>query len=158
MVGPLSSGHTNPQVGRCLCGGISVTVDPPVKEFGICHCKSCRRWQSRPWLAIQAPHGKIEGSTLEVFRSSKLAERGFCNNCGTHIFHRPVEGPELAISIGLFADSEQFTPKMAIFADQTPAWLHLDEQVPHYSGLMMTAIWAPKLVWRTLKKALRRGD
>ncbi|NNC48324.1 MAG: GFA family protein [Sphingomonas sp.] len=150
--------RSGPQVGRCLCGSITVIVDPPVSEFGICHCRSCRRWQSRPWLAIQAPHAKIEGDTLKVFRSSALAERGFCMKCGSHIFHRPVEGPDLAVSIGLFEDSDALTPNMAIFADHTPQWLHLDDKVPHYSGLMMTAIWAPKLFWRALTRRFRRGD
>lgn len=159
MVSDIRANHSKgPQVGKCLCGGTTVTIDPPVTEFGICHCKSCRRWQSRPWLAIQAPHAKIEGETLEVFRSSALAERGFCKKCGSHIFHRPIDGPELAVSIGLFEDSDEFAPKMAIFADHTPLWLHLDEKVPHYSGFMMTAIWAPKLLWRALTKPFRSGD
>ncbi len=40
--------------------------------------------------------GTISGETLAVFGSSDFAERGFCTRCGTHIFHRPKDGPKLA--------------------------------------------------------------
>jgi hypothetical protein len=41
------------------------------------------------------------GDTLTIYRPSRFAERGFCRTCGTHICHRPQDGPELAVFSGL---------------------------------------------------------
>ena len=49
----------------------------------------------------------LEGQCLCVICSA-FAERGFCRTCGTHIFHRPQNGPELAVNSGLFPPDDLF--------------------------------------------------
>ena len=90
-------------VGRCLCGGVTVTLPHAVRDVEACHCAMCRRWGSGPWLGVEAPPGTaVEGDTLTVYPSSSLAERGFCSRCGSNVFYRFRSGPELVVSSGLF--------------------------------------------------------
>ena len=88
--------------GKCLCTAITVRLPEKVTDVGVCHCAMCRRWNSGPWMSFQVPEAEITGKPLAVYRSSAFAERGFCARCGSHIFHRPQDGPELAISAGQY--------------------------------------------------------
>jgi len=48
---------------------------------------------------------------LAIFRSSDLADRGFCRDCGTPLTFAYVEGDWLSVSIGSLDHPEAFPPK-----------------------------------------------
>lgn len=75
-------------------------------------------------MALQAPGSLIVGDALVVYRSSNFAERGFCGRCGSHVFHRPQDGPELAVSAGLFRN-RRLQVKREIFFDAQTAMVSL---------------------------------
>jgi len=141
-------------VVRCLCGGVEVHLSNLPNTVGVCHCAMCRRWTSGPWMAVQAPGSTISGDTLAVFSSSAFAERGFCSRCGTHILHRPKDGPELAISAGLLP-SGSLTITREIFHDAKPLWYRFEAQSQKRSALGMAAEWGPKLAWRRMARLWR---
>jgi hypothetical protein len=136
--------------GRCLCGGVSVTLPIVVHDVGVCHCKMCRQWTSGPWMALQVPNAVIVGDSLAIFKSSSFAERGFCSSCGSHIFHRPVDGHELAVSAGLFDDNQQFVDR-EIFVDSQPQHYGFQNRGSRRTAVSMAIEWLPKLIWRRLK-------
>lgn len=141
-------------VGSCLCGGVTVSLPRAQKQVGICHCESCRRWCSGPWMAIQAPDAEIRGDSLRVFQSSMFAERGFCAACGSAIFHRPQDGPERAISAGLF-DPDQLAIAFQICIDRKPAYYSVQPETDVRTTSQLALEWAPKLLLRRLKRILR---
>jgi hypothetical protein len=102
-------------------------------------------------MALQAPGSEILGENLIVYRFSSFAERGFCGICGTHIFHRPIDGPELAISVGLFPDEGKRIVR-EIFADRQPRYYSFEVHSERIGARRMALLWAPKLIWRRLKK------
>jgi hypothetical protein len=143
--------NNSPEIrGRCLCGGVSVSLPFAVHDVGVCHCKMCRQWTSGPWLALHVPDAVVEGDTLVTFKASSFAERGFCSRCGAHIFHRPVNGPELAVSAGLFDDKRQFIDR-EIFVDSQPPHYGFENRGSRRTAFSMAAEWLPKLIWRRLK-------
>lgn len=133
--------------GQCLCGTVTVTIPAARVGVGACHCQTCRRWCSGPWMAIQAPEAVIRGDTLKVYRSSAYAERGYCGGCGSHIYHRPQLGPELAIAAGLFAD-DGLVLTHEIFHDHKPAFYRFDEPTVKRGALSMALEWVPRFLWR----------
>lgn len=135
--------------GRCLCGGVTVTLPVAVHDVGVCHCKLCRQWTSGPWMALQVPDAVVSGDTLAIFKSSSFAERGFCSRCGSHIFHRPAQGPELAVSAGLFDDKQQFIDR-EIFVDSQPPHYGFENRGSRRTAFSMAVEWLPKLIWRGL--------
>ncbi|MBX7535824.1 GFA family protein [Qipengyuania sp. GH1] len=150
---------TDPKMrrGRCLCGRILVTIPASKVEVGVCHCDTCRHWCSGPWMAVQAPDATVEGDTLEVFRSSPFAERGFCARCGSAIFHRPQDGPELAVSAGLFKPDD-FSLSFQICTDRKPAFYTISEKTAVMTSRQLALRWAPKLLARRLLKIARLRD
>lgn len=105
-------------------------------------------------MALQVPGAQISGDSLRRYRSSRFAERGFCGVCGTHIYHRPIEGPELAISAGLF-DDDAFHVAREIFIDRKPPWYRFVADSETRTTLSMAIEWVPRLIGRRLTRALR---
>lgn len=140
--------------GTCLCGGVSVRLPIAMDDVGVCHCSTCRRWASGPWMALQAPGASIEGETLATYRSSGFAERGFCRRCGTHIFHRPQDGPELAVSAGLF-DISGLHIAREIFHDAKPPFYHFVAVSEKRSNASMAREWLPRLLYRRIGRWIR---
>ncbi|WAC25355.1 GFA family protein [Blastomonas sp. SL216] len=124
-------------------------------DVGVCHCHICRAWTSGPWMALQVPEANVEGDDLAVFRSSSFAERGFCRTCGSHIFHRPIDGPELAISAGLFRDPAQFVAR-EIFVDSQPRQYRFEGVESRRTGVSMALEWLPKILKRRVLRWLGR--
>lgn len=141
----------DPLEGRCLCGGVVVRLPTEVDDVGVCHCRTCRRWGSGPWMALQAPGSLISGDALVVHRSSRFAERGFCGRCGTHIFHRPQDGPELAISAGLF-DRSSFQIRREIFYDAKATFYRFEAESERRSTADLWREWVPRILVRRLRR------
>jgi len=39
-------------------------------------------------------------STLSWYQSSDRAERGFCTNCGSSLFYRPIDSDHVSVAMG----------------------------------------------------------
>lgn len=109
--------------GQCLCGSVRITATPKNNHFGACHCSLCRKWGGGPLLAVECEDRvSFEGeSHIATYDSSGWAERGFCKNCGTHLFYRLKEKPFHAIPLGLFDDAAPWEFTEQIFIDNKPS-------------------------------------
>jgi hypothetical protein len=118
----------NPK-GECLCGRIKVSLSDIKPEIGVCHCKMCRQWSGNSYMSIEAEQRiDIDGEQhLGLYNSSEWAERGFCKECGTHIFYRLKENKAHYLPVGLFEDSELPTLDHEIFIDLKPAYYNFKE-------------------------------
>jgi len=113
---------TNTKQGRCLCGGVKVTVTISEPVFDACHCGMCRRWGGGPGLGVHATAGlKIDGEeNVTTFDSSDWAQRAFCKRCGTHIFYRLKNGSFVNVPYGLLDDASDFRFTTQIYVDAKP--------------------------------------
>ncbi len=110
--------------GSCLCGVVRVTAKNVNKNVGACHCSTCRKWTGGPLLAVDCGTDvSFEGEeNVSVFDSSKWAERGFCNKCGSHLFYRLKESQQHIMSVGLFEDDRMFVLDHQVFIDEKPTF------------------------------------
>ena len=73
--------------GGCQCGAVRFAVEESaVLGAGLCHCRMCQKQFSSPYAALVAV--RADGLTWtagerSLFRSSAVAQRGFCNQCGS---------------------------------------------------------------------------
>ncbi|RED53697.1 GFA family protein [Aestuariispira insulae] len=77
--------------GRCLCGGIEISLTSPKDDVCQCHCAQCRQWAGHNWASVSCP---VEGlkfdkgeDLVQWYRSSEWARRGFCRTCGSSLFY-----------------------------------------------------------------------
>ena len=67
--------------GGCLCGHVTFKVDGPMREVVACHCSQCRKQTSNFYASTNAKNNDVtfsETKGLKWFKSSEIAERGFC--------------------------------------------------------------------------------
>ena len=106
-------------------------------------------------MSLQVPDAVVTGDSLITYKSSVFAERGFCARCGTHIFHRPQDGPELAISAGLFSFADMYIAREICFDDKAVFYDFVANSERRTSASMARE-WLPKLFRRRMARWLGR--
>ncbi|MFD2237116.1 GFA family protein [Aureimonas populi] len=96
--------------GGCQCGAVRFRIEGALSA-SICHCRMCQK----AFGAFYAPLVSTRGARLEWtkaepkrFRSSSLAERGFCPECGTPLTYETPAG--LSLAHGAFDDPSAVWP------------------------------------------------
>ncbi|GAA4356626.1 GFA family protein [Kangiella marina] len=132
---------------QCLCKKVSINVAETKPHVDSCHCSMCRKWSGGPFLAIDCgTEVNFEGHEhIKVFSSSEWAERGFCSNCGTHLFYRLKEANQYIMPAGLFdsldgLESAEFTTQ--IFIDEKPRYYDFVNKTKMMTGEEVFAAFA----------------
>lgn len=109
--------------GSCLCGKVKINASTENKTFDACHCSICRKWGGGPVMTVHVkPDMKISGEdSVTAYSSSEWAERGFCKNCGSHLFYRLKDGSAAFLLVGILENTADFKFNMQIFIDKKPA-------------------------------------
>lgn len=132
--------------GKCLCGAVSVTAKTVSKSLGVCHCSMCRKWGGGPWLGVECgPEISWQGQeNLVAFPSSAWAERGFCKQCGTHLFYRLKEPLQYFVAAALFDDIADFEFDHQVFIDEKPEYYNFAEKTRVMTGAEVFAKYIQK--------------
>lgn len=114
-----NSKHTH---GKCLCGSVSLTCTLEKDTFDACHCGMCRKWGGGPAMCVEAGADlQFQGKEfISSYNSSDWAERGFCKQCGTHLFYRLKSGKFTSLPLGLIDNAENLKFDVQIFIDNKP--------------------------------------
>lgn len=110
--------------GTCLCGAVSISVEADGLNVAACHCNMCRTWAGGPMLSLESVNSvRIDGEEhVSLYASSDWAERGFCRQCGTHLFYRLRARDHYAVPAGLVDRGEPWNFDSQIFIDEKPAF------------------------------------
>jgi hypothetical protein len=106
----------------CLCGAVKATVTEINPQYTVCHCKMCRKWGGGPLFAMQCGTDvSFTGKdNIKEYESSDWATRGFCIDCGTHLFYKVKNTGSYNMPVGLFDSVENLTMEMQYFSDKRP--------------------------------------
>ena len=87
----------------------------------------------------------IEGAdSLAVFDSSAWAERGFCKQCGTHLFYRLKGQKSYHSPVGLFGDAIDPEFSLQVFIDKKPSGYSFCEKTKEMTEKQIFDLYAPK--------------
>jgi hypothetical protein len=107
--------------GQCMCGAVRFEAEEVKVGFSVCHCVMCQRWSGGPFLTTSAGKVRFDGEEhVTVYQSSKWAERGFCNICGSNLFYRISKLDSYEMCIGVFDDKDGLLMTSEIFIDRKP--------------------------------------
>ncbi|MCB1214805.1 MAG: GFA family protein [Deltaproteobacteria bacterium] len=136
----------NPAKGVCLCGAVEVTVAHLDPKMGVCHCSMCRQWTGGPLFAVDC--GKevsFQGEeNIKSYASSDWAERGFCKQCGTHLFYRLKQSQQYIMPLGLFPEAKDIVFDHQIFIEEKPDYYSFAEKTHNMTGAQVFAQFAGK--------------
>lgn len=128
--------------GGCQCGAVRFTATK-LGRPSICHCRMCQKHFGGFFGAfITAYDGDLHFPRHEPnwFRSSNVAERGFCHRCGTPLAYRHSGGIELAI--GAFDHPELFEPQVQVNHLKRLPWIDTLFQKPPFTSTGMEHLHA----------------
>lgn len=131
--------------GKCLCGAVSLRLQHNKPSMSVCHCSICRRWTGGPFMTLECHKApQIEGMEhVRTYSSSEWAERGFCSQCGTHLFYRLVKGDFYAVSLGLFQEGGEWPFELQVFIDQKPGNYQFANATHEMTGEEVFKAWSP---------------
>ena len=129
---------------RCLCGSVSMTAQNVSSKLEACHCSMCRKWGGGPALVVDSGNDvEIDGAeNVSVFNSSEWAERGFCSNCGTHLFYRLKDSNQHIIPAGFFDGIDELEFEKQIFIDEKPSYYSFANETETMTGAEVFAQFA----------------
>jgi len=87
------------------------------------------------YIGVSLDSFKWTGDTPKIYRSSKGVQRHFCGTCGTPM---AFQAEHYVGEIHLYAASldhpQDFDPKYHVHTGEKLVWLHLDDDLPRYTG------------------------
>ena len=112
--------------GGCLCGAVRYRVAALRGGATLCHCRTCQRAGGGPFMAFapvaHADFALTQGA-LALYRSSDIAERGFCGHCGSPLTYRGFASDHVSIAVGSLDAPEAAAPTHQLAAEQALSWL-----------------------------------
>ncbi|MGH8639654.1 MAG: GFA family protein, partial [Burkholderiales bacterium] len=79
---------------------------------------------------------------VSVYASSAWAERGFCRQCGTHLFYRLKQGPRYFVPAGVLGDGEPWAHTHQRFIDEKPDFYSFANPTTNLTGAELFAQFA----------------
>jgi hypothetical protein len=131
-----------PITGRCLCGGVTYSVDAEPVWQGACYCADCQRQTATAFsVVIGVPMGAltVTGSTLASFTTTggdheSATERRFCSACGSPLFSTVEAIAGLAfLKAGTIDDQSWIEPTVEIWTRSAQPWAPHFENAERYA-------------------------
>lgn len=120
MISPWRSRLT----GGCQCGAVRYELTEPPLRACICHCRMCQKASGQPFMAfatVRQEHLNWTRGAPGVFKSSNVAQRGFCKDCGTPLTFK-FEGEEINVTTGSLDDPTAAPPTVQYGVESAIAW------------------------------------
>lgn len=119
--------------GGCQCGAVRYVLQLAPTGAHFCHCRMCQRAVGGPFAAlVGVPKDAIEWTKGEpcFFRSSSVATRGFCRECGTPLSFAYDRGERITVTIGSLDDPHAFPIQAHYGVEARWPWLKLCDGQP----------------------------
>ena len=119
--------------GGCLCGAVRYAVNGPLRSVVNCHCEQCRRTSGHFVAATATADDNLQlvnEDGLRWYESSDIAQRGFCQECGSSLFWKPAKGDYIAIMAGTLDGPTGLKTEQHIFVDYAGDYYSLDDGLP----------------------------
>jgi hypothetical protein len=123
--------------GGCTCGAVRYEITAePVRSFQ-CQCRDCQRDTGGGHASVAVfPRAamQVSGEVTEHLRAADSGagkRKGFCTKCGSPIYNKPQNVPDLiGVYVGTLDDPSRFRPQMVMFASRGHPWDQLDPAIP----------------------------
>jgi hypothetical protein len=146
--------HSAALTGGCLCGAVRFSCDEPPSLVSYCHCRMCQKQTGAPF-SVMANFSrdalKWSGKPRKLRRSSPLAVRGFCADCGSPLSFEYGDSDHISVSVGALDHPQRVTPTQHGGIESKIPWVTIDEHLPaervdddpDYRALLRQTGWKP---------------
>jgi SAM-dependent methyltransferase len=127
--------------GGCLCGAVRYAYSGVLGPITLCHCRQCRKAQGSAFAAnsavAAAAFDVVSGQSLiREFESSPGKRRAFCARCGSPLYSRRDDRPDVRrLRLGTLDTPIDATPACHIFVGSGAEWFTIADALPRYAGV-----------------------
>ncbi len=111
--------------GGCQCGAVRYALSSAPTAAGLCHCRMCQKATGGAFLAAggvpRADFAWTRG-TPGTFRSSSVAARDFCAECGTPLTFRYLDQDRISVTLGSLDAPDAVVPVEQVGIESRMAW------------------------------------
>lgn len=125
--------------GGCLCGDVRYQSSKRPTLGAYCHCRMCQKAYGGPFQAtICSPKHdfRFTRGSPRYYRSSEIAQRGFCDRCGSPLLFHYHDVPRSG-----FSSQDWPLRKDAVWGtaahyhtDQRISWCPIDDGLPQWTS------------------------
>jgi hypothetical protein len=111
--------------GGCQCGAIRYALYAEPAAADICHCRMCQKAMGNLFMAVASVAREKFAWTAgapATWQSSAIAERGFCQECGTPLSFRYLSGPRISVTTGSLDEPARARPTSQIGIESRVPW------------------------------------
>jgi hypothetical protein len=122
--------------GRCLCGEVRYQISEPPSDVCFCHCRMCQRssgGQGNAGAIFSREALRFTRGEPKYYKSSALAERGFCAGCGSSLTYRPLlpEWSEwIDVTVASLDNPGDFPPTWHLGVESQMPWADISDDLP----------------------------
>jgi len=139
--------------GGCLCGNVRFECSAPATMVSYCHCRMCQKATGGPFSVMaNFPREAVTWTRKPALRrSSPLAVRGFCGECGTPLSFKYDDSAHVSLAVGAFDEPNRLRPQQHGGIESRLAWVNVDPELPQercdddpdYRVLVQQTKWTP---------------
>ena len=122
--------------GGCFCGAIRYRMEGEPRQVNHCHCRMCQRLSGAPvvtWVTVKASDLRFLDGAPKWIRSSDIARRAFCADCGTQLLWRPDrQTDETDVTAASLDDPNSIQPNDHVWIESQLDWIRIDDHLPRY--------------------------
>ncbi|MGI1679306.1 MAG: GFA family protein [Cellvibrionaceae bacterium] len=122
--------------GGCRCGEIEFSCSEKPHFVSTCHCMDCQKFSGSSFINWALFRSKAismgQGRPKEV-SCTEGVYRGFCRDCGTHLYWRRSDRPQwVDITVGSLDQPLPYEPQAEAYVAHKLPWVILNPNIPHY--------------------------
>ena len=122
--------------GGCMCGAVRYEADEPPTTGSYCHCRMCQKIYGNlfgTFAIFRRSAFRVTRGEPKFYKSSEIAERGFCADCGTPLIMSLFGRDSIAAMVGSLDRPEDAQPKKHMGIESQISWLAIDDDLPRMS-------------------------
>ena len=123
-----------PALGGCLCGAIRYRVSHPIAKLILCHCTDCQKASA---TGASEKFQIVKGTPKlfsKVVDSGNTLHRAFCAGCGSPIFTRRENAPQITVvKVGTLDAPVEMEVAMNIWTRSARPWMRIDPALENYA-------------------------
>ncbi len=121
--------------GGCLCGAVRYEITGPLRDVVNCHCGMCQKLHGSFGAHTKALKKNIKitrSDGLAFYKTSDVAERGYCRDCGSSLFWQPFELDATGILAGSLDDTSGLKTMGHIFVGEKAEFVEITDGLPQF--------------------------
>ena len=119
--------------GGCQCGAVRYAWLEKPGHASVCYCRMCQKASGQPLMGFTGgsqEHLKWTRGAPSVFKSSNMAERGFCRDCGTPLTYAFAGTGRISVTINSLDDPEAMPPSKQYGIEGKVSWVEGIHSLP----------------------------